>query len=107
MASLTIRNLDDDLKRRLRLRAAQHGHSMEEEARRILRNAVRPTEPVPGNIADAIAAITDPFGGVELDIPPREPYRPVPSLDWFTDETVEIGTPEPARGSSGTGRSSR
>jgi plasmid stability protein len=95
MASLTIRNLDDDLKRRLRLRAAQHGHSMEEEARRILRNAVRPSEPVPGNIADAIAAITDPFGGVELDIPPREPYRPDPSLDWFMDESIELPDPKP------------
>jgi plasmid stability protein len=40
MASLTIRNLDDDLKERLRVRAAQHGHSMEEEARAILRSAV-------------------------------------------------------------------
>ncbi|MGH8184897.1 MAG: FitA-like ribbon-helix-helix domain-containing protein [Rhodanobacteraceae bacterium] len=36
MTTMTIRNLDDDVKTRLRLRAAQHGHSMEEEARRIL-----------------------------------------------------------------------
>ena len=39
MASITIRNLDDDIKQRLRLRAAMHGRSMEEEARDILRAA--------------------------------------------------------------------
>ena len=40
MASMTIRNLDDDLKARLRLRAARHGQSMEEEARSILRSVL-------------------------------------------------------------------
>ena len=40
MASLTIRNLEDDLKLRLRIRAAQHGRSMEEEVRDILRQVV-------------------------------------------------------------------
>lgn len=40
MANLTIRNIEDDIKERLRVRAAQQGHSMEEEARNILRRAV-------------------------------------------------------------------
>ena len=40
MASITIRNLDDDVKTRLRVRAAEHHRSMEEEARLILREAV-------------------------------------------------------------------
>ena len=40
MASLTIRNLEDSVKARLRVQAAQHGRSMEEEARHILRQAV-------------------------------------------------------------------
>jgi plasmid stability protein len=40
MAMLTIRNLDDSLKAELRLSAARHGCSMEEEARRILRRAL-------------------------------------------------------------------
>ncbi|MCY4583524.1 MAG: plasmid stabilization protein [Chloroflexi bacterium] len=40
MTSITVRNIEDDLKRRLRIRAAEHGHSMEEEARRILRAAL-------------------------------------------------------------------
>ena len=39
MASITIRQLDDELKRRLRLRAARNGRSMENEARTILRDA--------------------------------------------------------------------
>ena len=41
MASLTIRNFDDDLKTLLRLRAAHRGCSMEQEARDILRRAVQ------------------------------------------------------------------
>lgn len=41
MASLTIRNFDDDLKQRLRLQAARHGASMEQEVRDILRRAVQ------------------------------------------------------------------
>lgn len=74
MASLTIRNLDDDLKQRLSVRAAVHGHSMEEEARRILRNAL--AEPAaPRNLAAAIHARMAPLGGVDLEIEPREPMR--------------------------------
>ena len=40
MASITIRNLDDDVRTRLRVRAAGNGRSMEEEVRLILREAV-------------------------------------------------------------------
>ena len=47
MASMTIRNLDDDLKSRLRLRAARHGQSMNEEARSIFRSALQ-AEPLSG-----------------------------------------------------------
>ena len=74
MASMTIRNLDDDIKQRLRVQAAEHGRSMEEEALAILRMAL--TEPAPlANLALAIRARFAPLGGVELDIPPREPMR--------------------------------
>ena len=45
MASITIRNLDDGLKRRLRVRAAENGRSMEEEAREILRRSVGEAPP--------------------------------------------------------------
>ena len=77
MASMTIRNLDEDIKQRLRVQAAEHGRSMEEEARAILRTAL--TEAAsPTNLAQAIRARFAPLGGVELDIPPRELER----LTW-------------------------
>ena len=44
MATLTIRNLDDAVRDRLRQRAAEHGHSMEEEVRQILRQVVKPAD---------------------------------------------------------------
>ena len=74
MASMTIRNLDDDIKHRLRVQATEHGRSMEEEARAILHTAL--TEPAfPTNLAQAIRARFAPLGGVELDIPSRELER--------------------------------
>lgn len=79
MASITIRNLDDDLKQRLRLRAAEHGHSMEEEARGILRQALGQPA-IPRNLAAAIRARFAPLGGVDLELPPREPMREPPDF---------------------------
>lgn len=77
MASITIRNLEDDLKRRLRIRAAEHGRSMEEEAREILRHVV--TEPVPPrNLSAAIRSRIAPLGGIDLDLPQREAMREPP-----------------------------
>ena len=73
MASITIRNLDDDVKPRLRMRAAGHGRSMKEEARLILGDAVE-REPAPAKgLGTALHELFKPFGGVELEIPPREP----------------------------------
>lgn len=81
MASLTIRKLDDPLKARLRVQAAVHGRSMEEEARMILRAALS-LEPVePGNLADAIQARFAPYGGVEFELPPREAMRDPPTFE--------------------------
>lgn len=77
MASITIRNLDEDIKQRLRMRAAEHGRSMEEEARHILRLGVDAGAP-PRDLAAAIRARIAPLGGVELDLPPREPMRAPP-----------------------------
>ncbi|WP_183115833.1 FitA-like ribbon-helix-helix domain-containing protein [Gluconacetobacter diazotrophicus] len=77
MAVMTIRNFDDTLKQRLRVRAAQHGRSMEEEARDILR-AVLSTDP--SHVVDAGQAIHQRFarlGGVDLPDVPREPIRDV------------------------------
>lgn len=77
MATLTIRQLDERTKARLRVRAAQHGRSMEEEAREILRTAVR----VPAakeNLADAIRRRF--MSGVELELPPRDALREPPEF---------------------------
>ena len=79
MASITIRNLDDGLKRRLRVRAAEHGRSMEEEAREILRQAVG-NAAAPANLGRTIHAHFAALGGVELELPPRGPMRDPPSL---------------------------
>lgn len=75
MATMTIRNLDDQLKARLRIRAAEHGRSMEDEARDILRTALSEETADTLPLAAAIRARLAPLGGVELDIPPREPIR--------------------------------
>ncbi len=56
MASLTIRQLDDDTKTRLRLRAAQNGRSMEDEARTILRDAAAGSEMAPAEKRNARSA---------------------------------------------------
>lgn len=75
MASLSIRDLDEAVKRRLRARAARHGRSMEAEVRAILTEAVR--EP-PDN-AGLFTELLDRFGalgGVDLELPERrEPAR--------------------------------
>ena len=65
MATLTVRNLDDDVQQRLRRRAAEHGRSMEAEARHILTAAVG----TPSVIVDWIAATSG--LGVDLEIPDR------------------------------------
>ena len=79
MATMTIRNLDDQLKQRLRVRAATHGRSMEDEARDILRTALA-TQPSAPSLIEAIRARMKPLGGIELDIPAREAIRPAVNL---------------------------
>ncbi len=70
VAAVSIRNLDDQVKEQLRIRAARHGRSMESEVRAILADAVKdPTESV-----GLMQSILDRFGdlrGVELDLPAR------------------------------------
>ena len=81
MASITIRKIDDDLKARLRVRAAQHGISMEAEAREILRAALTAEPPASENLAEAIRKRFAPLGGVDLPDIPREPGREPPKFD--------------------------
>jgi antitoxin FitA len=87
MATLTIRNIDEQVKSRLRVNAAIKGVSMEEEVRQVLARAVL----MPANDADAgnlfskIRARMDAngFKGVDLELPVREPVRDPPN---FGDE---------------------
>jgi plasmid stability protein len=82
MATLTIRNFDDSLEERLRVRAAEHGHSIEAEARRILQSALA-DKPLPSsrNLYERIHARFAALGGVDLELPPREPVRDPPRFD--------------------------
>ena len=80
MASITIRKIDDRLKRKLRLRAAHRNHSMEDEARDILRVALAEEPAQPGNLYDAMRKRFEPLGGVEFDLPPRGPARDPPDF---------------------------
>src|SRR5271154_1796500 len=79
MATLTIRKLDADLKERLRVRAAQHGHSMEAEARDILKeNLKEPERPPERNLYERIRARFAPLGGADdLELPCRESRSPI------------------------------
>lgn len=73
MAVMTIRNIDDAIKTRLRVRAALHGRSMEEEARDILRAALSVEEGPPADLGAAIRARFAELGGVDLAAPLRDP----------------------------------
>ena len=80
MASFTVRDIDDDVKTRLRVRAAANGRSIEEEARSILRDAVG-RKPAPRNLASIIRSHFGSSNGVDLELPPRESGREPPSFD--------------------------
>ncbi len=81
MASITIRNLDDSLKSRLRIQAAVHGRSMEDEARDILRSSLNQEPHGPKNLGSAINALFKPLGGFDMPEVPREPVREPPTFD--------------------------
>lgn len=80
MASITIRNLDDEVKTLLRVRAAEHHRSMEEEVRLILRDAMG-RKPSSRNLAEITQAYFGLENGVDLELPPRGPGREPPSFD--------------------------
>lgn len=82
MASLTIRNLEHDTKERLRVRAAQNGRSMEEEARAILRATVSGATGM--DIWTRSRALFSGEMGVDLGLTPRSADRTPPAFD--TDE---------------------
>ncbi|MBI2315874.1 MAG: plasmid stabilization protein [Betaproteobacteria bacterium] len=78
MASITIRNLDEQTKARLRVRAAHRKRSMEDEARNMLRAALAEKSGMPRDVAEAIRRRFQPLGGVELRLPDRQPMRELP-----------------------------
>lgn len=81
MATLTIRNLEPQLKSKLRIRAAQHDRSMEEEVRTILKSVLMEEPSSNRNIATMIHLRFSTFGGVELDQVVREPIREPERVD--------------------------
>ena len=82
MASITIRNLDPVIKESLRIHAAQHGHSMEAEARQILQIALKnPPHAPAASLYERIRARVAPMGGVDLEVPVRELDRDPPVFD--------------------------
>ena len=83
MATLTIRNLDDAVRDRLRQRAAEHGHSMEEEVRQILRQVVKPadTATTSEGLGTRIHKHFSLLGGAELELPSRSDTPKAPSLE--------------------------
>ena len=86
MGTLLIRNLDDSIKETIRVRAAEHGRSMESEARAILEEGVaksqrqEPREHPYWTIRRAV----EKYGGIDLELPPRESARQPP--DFMGDE---------------------
>jgi len=85
MATLTIRKLDDSIKQSLRIQAAHHGVSMEEEARRILQNVLIQKEDQ-GKLGSRIHRHFAKAGGIDEDIiPARSMPRPAPNFTGAQD----------------------
>ncbi|MFV9066343.1 plasmid stabilization protein [Serratia fonticola] len=82
MATITVRDLDYEIKELLRISAAKNGHSMEEEARMILKQALM-KKPASYGLGTWMHQHFAEFDGVELDIPPRDE---MPRIVTFGDE---------------------
>jgi plasmid stability protein len=81
MASLTIRNLDEEAKRALRIRAAQHGISMEEEARRILKATLAAAAPQPSRLGSHLLGRFKSVADETFALPERRAPRHPPRWD--------------------------
>ena len=90
MATLVIRNVEDDLHTHLKAQAAAHRRSMEEEARILLRQGVdtAPAQAAP-RFGQAMRAMFEPLGG--LDLPPRDTGAPYAPPDLSGPEWDPIG----------------
>ena len=90
MATITIRKLDEKTKTRLRVRAAHHGRSMEEEAREILRSALTASPVAKENLADTIQRRFAAFGGLEFELPRRDAMRRAPGFHVGHQRTIPV-----------------
>lgn len=79
MSTLTIRHLPEEVKQRLRIRAAEHGRSMEAEVRAIIENALEVPEDSQ-NLGEIIHCRFAAVGGFEMPEIPREPAREPPDF---------------------------
>lgn len=79
MAAISIRDLDDQVRDRLRIRAAANGRSMEAEARTILTEAVRPKGESRGLLVTLFDCVRE-AGGAELELPERSTPARAPDL---------------------------
>lgn len=79
MGQILVRKIDDDLKRRLKLRAERHGVSMEEEARTILKATLLVDEPPRYGLGTEIANLFRNIPDNDEPLPelPRQPFKPV------------------------------
>ena len=78
MNSIKIDNLEDRLALRLAIRASESGRTVEEEALEILRTALQKETPPEKGLGTALHNLFKPIGGVDLEIPEREPMREPP-----------------------------
>jgi plasmid stability protein len=78
MATLTIRNLEDDVRDKLRIRAAQHGRSMEDEVRVILRGVV--SQRSSREVWQRSRELFSGDDGIVLSLPDRADDRPIPDF---------------------------
>lgn len=81
MSSLTVRNLDESVKNGLRIRAARHGWSMEQEVRQILQQTVAPEQASQTSFAELVNRRFTGLKVQSLPVPPRQAARTPPDLD--------------------------
>jgi len=75
MASITIRNIDDEVKSKLRVRAAMNNRSMEEEVRVILKEATSQSHEKQRSLVDIAREAVEPYNGFEVELPKRDDIR--------------------------------
>ncbi|MBA3056311.1 MAG: pantothenate metabolism flavoprotein [Gammaproteobacteria bacterium] len=81
MSSITVRNLDESIKNGLRLRAARHGWSMEQEVRQILQQIVAPEQVSQISFAERLNRSLAHLNAESLPIPARQISRTPPAFE--------------------------